>query len=128
MDAKLAFQQALTAHHAGRLGDAERLYQQALQAAPGHFDSLFHLSLIAYQQGNAPLGLQRVERALRAQANAPAYALRGVLLMALGRHDEAIAGFDQALALDPAVADLHSNRGLALYTCGRHHEAIASFD
>ncbi len=50
------------------------------------------------------------------------------MLAALGRHDEALASFDRALALQPDYAPAHYNRGNTLHALKRYAEAVASFD
>lgn len=44
------------------------------------------------------------------------------------RYTEALAAFDQAIALDPTNADLLNRRGLALYNMKRYAEALAAYD
>ena len=44
------------------------------------------------------------------------------------RHDEALAGYDGALAIRPDYAEALNNRGNILQTLGRHDEALASYD
>jgi tetratricopeptide (TPR) repeat protein len=50
------------------------------------------------------------------------------VLYKLGRHDEALASYDRAIAWMPDRADFHFNRGFILGRLGRHVEALASFD
>ncbi|NNE43917.1 MAG: tetratricopeptide repeat protein, partial [Gemmatimonadetes bacterium] len=45
-----------------------------------------------------------------------------------GRHDEALAAFDRAIALNPTYALPHTNRGLALARLGRIPEAVRAFE
>jgi protein O-GlcNAc transferase len=45
-----------------------------------------------------------------------------------GRHEEAIALYDQAIALTPNIADLHYDKGLSLVALGRVEEALAAFE
>ncbi len=52
----------------------------------------------------------------------------GVILLALERHEEALASFDQVLALRGGDAVLHYNRGNVLKSLDRNEEALASFD
>jgi tetratricopeptide (TPR) repeat protein len=56
------------------------------------------------------------------------WADEGKRLGNLGRHEEALAAFDQAVALDPSYARAHYNRGHALHNLGRHEEALAAAD
>jgi tetratricopeptide (TPR) repeat protein len=44
------------------------------------------------------------------------------------RYEEALAAYDQALALSPADAFTWNNRGVTLSRLGRHEEALVSFD
>lgn len=64
----------------------------------------------------------------RSPRHAGALHLLAVALTQQGRPDQAMPWFDQALALIPGTAAVHSNRGLALQALGRIDEAIACFD
>ena len=46
----------------------------------------------------------------------------------LGRPQEALASFDQALALDPDNAAAHFNRGSTLLDLNRSQEALAAYE
>jgi tetratricopeptide (TPR) repeat protein len=46
----------------------------------------------------------------------------------LGRHTEALAAYDRAIALDPKYALAWNNKGNALYYLGRYAEALACYD
>lgn len=59
---------------------------------------------------------------------AEAHHLLGVIHARHGRHAEALASYDRALALRPDDPQLLSNRGVALYELGRSAEALASYD
>jgi tetratricopeptide (TPR) repeat protein len=53
---------------------------------------------------------------------------QGASLNDLGRREEALAAFEQALRLDPNNALAYSNRGKVLHELGRPKEALASFE
>jgi tetratricopeptide (TPR) repeat protein len=53
---------------------------------------------------------------------------KGISLATLGRREEAISCYDQALALDPRYATAWSNKGKALAELGRREEAISCYD
>jgi len=57
--------------------------------------------------------------------NADALYSAGLLARTLGRFDEAISFYQQAIARDPLNPTLHNNLGLALYYAGRWPEAEA---
>jgi len=54
--------------------------------------------------------------------------LRGVAALQAGRVEEGIAWVRQAIAVDPNVAEAHTNLGNGLRALGRHEAALASFD
>ena len=56
---------------------------------------------------------------------AAAHASRGMVYGRKGRHDAAIADYNEAIRLDPNDAAAYSNRGLAYDCQGRYDEAIA---
>ena len=55
-------------------------------------------------------------------------ALHAETLNSLGRQEEAIAGYAQALALDPSFASVHASRGALLFAAGRSREASSHFE
>ncbi len=60
--------------------------------------------------------------------SASAHANRGAALAILGYHEEALAAYDRALAIDSNQAVAHSNRGAALGASKRHKKALAARD
>jgi tetratricopeptide (TPR) repeat protein len=123
------FAQGLALHRAGRLDEAENIYQQVLAAQPGHFDSLHLVGVIAMQRGNHARAVLQIDVALeRDPDNVPALNNRGNALNELERFDEALASFDRALSLRPDLAETHCNRGNTLNELGRFAEALSSYD
>jgi Tetratricopeptide repeat len=53
---------------------------------------------------------------------------RGLALAAVGRHQEAVADFEAALAMSPANPAAHYNRGVSLFSLGRYADAVAAYD
>jgi tetratricopeptide (TPR) repeat protein len=124
-----SFEQALTAHRAGRLDEAGRLYDAVLAVDPRHADALHLSGVLKNQQGEPAEALRLVAAALRAKPNAVNTLMsHGVILDALKRHEEALASFDRVLAQGAGDASLHYNRGNALRSFGRIAEALHSFD
>src|SRR4029453_5000878 len=80
------------------------------------------------RRGAPPEPLPLFETVARGQpGNAGAHNNLGSTLSSLGRHVEAVACFDAAIALDPRSAVVHGNRGNALKALGRTDEALASY-
>ena len=68
-------------------------------------------------------------QAMQQNRDSPAYwGNYGLALHNLGRLEEAVAGYDRALALAPDMAEIHYNRANALQSLARLDEAVAGYD
>ena len=136
-----AFAQALALHQKGRLGDAEALYAQVLAARPDHIDALQMMGLVKLAKGRPAEALNLITAAMKARAPSPKLLLNhGLVLNALARHDdgsarralgrmdEALAGFDRALKLRPNYVKAHNNRGAVLEVKGDTAGALACYE
>ncbi|CAN5227671.1 hypothetical protein BH24PSE2_BH24PSE2_17660 [soil metagenome] len=104
---------ALEHHKAGRLGDAQRLYERILSADPEQADALHYLGLIKHQTGSGDEAIVLLRAAIRARADGPVFHCNlGVVLMEQGRLPEAAEALAAALARAPGHADTHYNLGL----------------
>jgi tetratricopeptide (TPR) repeat protein len=121
---------ALSHHRAGRLDRAEALYRKVIAIHPNDADALHLLGVVAHQQGHHQLAERRVRRAISARGHRVAEFCDtlGKVLAALGRHDEALPCFQEALALRPEVALTHQRIGTALCALGRANEAAPHFE
>lgn len=88
-------------------------------------------------EGHAGVALTRQVRACsaviaakpgEAQRLIMAYANRGWAYTLLGDSDRAVADFDKAIALDPALESAHRGKGIAHHRKGLYRDAIAAFD
>src|SRR5262249_32112136 len=61
------------------------------------------------------------------EAAASLFNVKGLVALALRRHDEALAAAKEAVRLDPDNAVLHANLGINLLECGSGSEAEAAF-
>ena len=52
----------------------------------------------------------------------------GITLQELGRLSEAIAEYDEAIRLDPKLAEGYNNRGSAYHVLGQLQRAVVDFD
>ena len=120
---------AVGLHQAGQLGEAEKLYNQAIQAAPDNFDALHLYGVLKHQRGDSIEALKLIGKALRAKADAPAaHSNYGLVLAVLERDAEALESYDRAIALKPDYAEAVNNRGNALRKLNRNTEALESFE
>jgi tetratricopeptide (TPR) repeat protein len=67
------------------------------------------------------------ETALSIEPDVYTYNVHGSIISSLGRVDEAIGEYDQAIALSPDYPESYFNRGYALKLKGQKEEAIADF-
>jgi tetratricopeptide (TPR) repeat protein len=119
---------ALQHHNADRLPEAERIYQQILQADPDQPVALHLLGVIAYQTGENSTAVDLITKALAIKPDyADAHSNLGNALKEQGKLDEAVASYHKALAIKPDFAEAHSNLGAALKQQGKLNEAVASF-
>jgi protein O-GlcNAc transferase len=122
-------QQAMAHHRGGRLPQAEALYRQILQAAPGHVDALYLLSVMACQVGQPAVAVELADQAILSNPSvAEPQANRGIALCALRRYQEAVESFDRAIGLRADFAEAHGNRGGALNELQQFQAALDSLD
>ena len=90
---------------------------------------LLHRATLAYRGGDLP-GAERLCRAIVAAdpASFGAHHLLALIAAASGRHEDALAQFDAALAVQPDNLLALANRGGSLVALGRFAEALASYD
>ena len=126
------FNEGLALHQQGQFAAAQAVYAQVLAEQPDHFDALHLTGAIALHHHQLAEALGWMDKALAINPHyATVYSNRGLALQRLGRLDEALASYDQALVLAPqdssVLADAHYNRGIALQALQRLDEACASF-
>ena len=123
-----AIDRAVQHHNAGRLPEAESIYQQILQADPNQPVALHLLGVIAHQMGKYDIAVDLITKALAIKPDyADAHSNLGNALKELGKPDEAVASYHKALAIKPDYAEAHSNLGIALKELGKLDEAVASY-
>ncbi|MGB3512054.1 MAG: tetratricopeptide repeat protein, partial [Microcoleaceae cyanobacterium] len=92
----------------GRFAEAEEKFREALQRNPNHLTVLLQGGILATQQGNRELALERFERAIEFYhplKSIDAYVLAATELKYLGRESEAEAKYEQILSF-------HQQQGL----------------
>jgi len=115
-------------HAAGRLAEAESVYQKILQAEPNQPDALYLLGMIARQSGKNELAVDLIAKSLVVNPdNAEGHNILANILKDLGRSGEAVESYSKALALKPSFAEAHYNLGRALQDSGKLEEATESY-
>lgn len=123
------FQQALALHQAGKLAEAQAIYEELVRAQPRNCDALHLLGVTYSQGGKHRKALDLIGRAIGLCPERPLfYSNRGIALAELGRFEEAVASYDRALAIEPQYADAHYNRGNVLAALKQYDAAVASYD
>ncbi len=123
------FRQALTSLQMRNPVGAERLFKQALRAAPGHIPALNLLAITLMQLGRLDEAEDYMKRAAQADPRSDqTLSNYGLLLQALKRPAEAYDRFSEALAINPSVAETWHNRGAVLKDLNRQEEAVTDFD
>jgi len=120
---------AIAAHEAGDLGQAERLYREALENDPLNADACALLGVVLGARGAYDEAIPLVDKAA---ALDPASGLlhfhRGTVLMAAQRLPQAVEALKKAVDLMPAAPQFHFNYANALRASGDWTGAIAQYD
>jgi predicted O-linked N-acetylglucosamine transferase (SPINDLY family) len=119
---------ALRHHQAGRLQEAEPVYQQILKADPNHVDALNLLGVLALQRGDSERAIECIAGAIRRDGSqAPFHNNLGNALRSRGQLAAAIDSYQRALQLRPNYPEAHNNLGIALAEQGQFPGAIAAY-
>ena len=124
-----SIQDGLAHYQAGRLQQAETIFQSILQGHPQHPDALHLLGVLKHRAGDHETAVGLIEKAIKSNPTAAAFFNNcGEVYRAMQNYDSAIARYEQALALNPKYAEAFYNLGLALNELGRHEDAIDRYE
>ncbi len=119
---------AVQHHNAGRLSEADAIYQDILKAAPNNADALHLLGVLNHQTGKPDVAVGLISQALAINpAYAEAHSSLGAIYRSLENLNEAVACYQTALSINPDYADAHYNLGNAYLELGRLDEAVCCF-
>jgi protein O-GlcNAc transferase len=120
--------QAMAAHQAGRLAEAEAGYREVLRADPAQAEAQHLLGLICAQLGRLEEGAALLSRAVEiAPTNAVYLNNFGEVQSRLGKKKEAENTFRRCLSLAPEFVEPCFNLGNVLKAQGRNEEALHCF-
>jgi predicted O-linked N-acetylglucosamine transferase (SPINDLY family) len=115
---------AVKHHQAGRLAQAEQIYQQVLAAVPDHADAIHLLGLINSQCGRNDVAVEYICRAIQLHPEVAVFHSNlGLAYRASQRLEEAEASFRRALELEPDSAEALYGVGVVYKDLGRVEEA-----
>jgi predicted O-linked N-acetylglucosamine transferase (SPINDLY family) len=121
-----ALRQAQSLHRAGRLAEAEAVYERLVEAAPGNPELWLLYGVVAFQQERAEVAVERYRRAVTLRPAFPqAHNNLAVALKTLQRWDEAAASYHDAIAAKPDYAEALGNLALLHIERGRLTEGHA---
>jgi predicted TPR repeat methyltransferase len=110
-----ALQNAIAAHNAGRLTEAEVGYSRVLRQQPNDAGALYGLGLLSYHSGSRDKGIQYLMRSLQsAPGNGRAWITLGSMYSETGKAAEALAAYRRATEVAPELADGWYNVGICL--------------
>jgi tetratricopeptide (TPR) repeat protein len=128
LNSQAALQEALSHHQAGRLSQAQRIYERILEAEPRHADALHLLGVAAHQSGAHRRAVDLISEALAAAPeNAVFLSNLGEAHRALGEWQQAEACYRRCLGIDERHVAAHNNLGLVHAAENRLKAAEASF-
>jgi predicted O-linked N-acetylglucosamine transferase (SPINDLY family) len=122
------YDQALALHRAGRFGEADALYAQALVLKPDLVEAHNNRGAIRQMAGDWEGALACYDGALRHRPDyVEALANRGNCLIQLRRWPDALAAFDRTLQLSPGRVSALNGRAGTLSKLKRFPEALAAY-
>ena len=110
----------------GRIAEAVKQYQLAIEINPVHLQAHNNLGAILFQQGRLDEAIKHYQAAVRANPNyAKAHGNLGSCYYRQGKVNEAIAEYRLALKIDPNYVDARNNLALVLKAQGSAEKASA---
>jgi tetratricopeptide (TPR) repeat protein len=110
----------------GRIAEAVRQYELAIEINPVHLQAHNNLGAILFQQGRLDEAIKHYQAAVRANPNyAKAHGNLGSCYYRQGKVNEAIAEYRLALKIDPNYVDARNNLALVLKAQGSAEKASA---
>jgi tetratricopeptide (TPR) repeat protein len=127
-DSSALVAKAIGFHQAGRLDEAQALYDKALAMRPSQVDALHLSGVLLHQRNGSVEALRRLRAALALSPRAAAIHFNcGKVLREMGRLAESISSLRRAAELDPRFDAAHFELAAALDESSRFEEALDAF-
>ena len=128
MDTESRLQEGISLHQAGKLQQAELIYQQILQVNPENAEVLNLLGLIAYQVGKYDLAINLINQAIEIEPRQPIFFHNlGLVLKDQGNLEGAIRVYQQVVQANPNDSEAYNNLGNVLQEQERFEEGITAY-
>jgi protein O-GlcNAc transferase len=116
----------------GRLDEAASAYRDAVALRPDYAEAQFNLGAVLHQTHDLVAAEAAYRRVIALDARqypriAVVYNNLGTVMKDRGRHDEALAYFDKAIALKADYAEAFYNRGTVLQELDRWEDALGAY-
>lgn len=121
------FSQAQQLHQQGRLNEAEPLYRELLNLNPNAPGPMHFLGLLQMQRGDLEQAEALMAGALKQLRDPVFLANYGLLQARVGRHEQAVALYQEAVDRHPAYAEAWFNLGVSSAELGSYAQAIAAY-
>lgn len=117
------------AHHgAGRLDEAQAIYQKIIHADDRHADALHHLGLILMSKGDLAGAIEQMARSAEIAPGEAFYWVNlGAAYRKMGRLDEARGCYERAQSIEPDNAAALTNLGNVLGEQGSWEKALEAY-
>jgi protein O-GlcNAc transferase len=123
------FEDAIASGQRGDTAHADAICVELLDATPSHADAWHLRGLLAFQCSQFERGIEFIRQSLTWNEQQPAaHTNIGNALLELKQPAQALAHFEQAVALNPASATALYGRGSALLQLQHFEAALADFD
>lgn len=124
------FNKGIALQRLSNFGEALRSYDQAIRLKPDYYDAYLNQATVLRDFGEFQAALSIYKNLLTSLQGPATFEVHnncGNLLQKMGKLEDALAHFDQAVLANPYQSITYSNRGNVLQRLGRNEEAILSY-
>ncbi len=124
-DPNYYYDQGLEEQNNGRLKEAQRLYEIALELNPDFSNAYNNIGVIHDKNGNDQSAMEFYNKAINANHNSfIAWYNKGDMHLKLGQLEDALIALNRSIELNDNYYNSHYDKGLALLKSGKYQDAI----